>query len=70
VVYGCGWKAAPFYILAELIGGVLAALVSWPLYGTGLQLGRWWDMAEGAAREGYARLEGAVHAHQSGSNAA
>lgn len=39
-VYGCYWGAVPAYIMAELLGGVAAALVSWPLYGTGLQLGR------------------------------
>lgn len=39
-VYGCHWSAVPAYILAELLGGVLGALISWPLYGTGLQLGR------------------------------
>lgn len=67
VVYGCYWKAAPIYILAQLLGGVAAALLSWPLYGTGLQLGRWWDEAENAARAGYERIQDAVHAH---SNAA
>lgn len=39
-VYGCYWGAVPAYILAELLGGIAAALISWPLYGTGLQLGR------------------------------
>ena len=40
IVYGCYWQAVPAYILAELLGGVLGSLISWPLYGTGLQLGR------------------------------
>jgi hypothetical protein len=40
IVYGCYWGAVPAYILAELLGGIAAALISWPLYGTGLQLGR------------------------------
>lgn len=39
-VYGCYWSAVPAYVMAELLGGIAAALVSWPLYGTGLQLGR------------------------------
>jgi glycerol uptake facilitator-like aquaporin len=40
MVFGCGWKAAPVYILAELLGGVAGSVISWPLYGTGLQFGR------------------------------
>lgn len=40
-MYGCHWKAVPAYICAELLGGIAAALISWPLYGTGLELGRW-----------------------------
>jgi aquaporin TIP len=64
LVYGCYWGAVPAYIAAELLGGIAAALISWPLYGTGLQLGRWWDMAEDAVRSGYERIEGAVHGAQ------
>lgn len=60
-VYGCYWGAVPAYILAELLGGVAAALVSWPLYGTGLQLGRcaglqW--LLQGDAATSYALLGG------------
>jgi glycerol uptake facilitator-like aquaporin len=40
MVFGCGWKAAPVYILAELLGGLAGSILSWPLYGTGLQFGR------------------------------
>jgi hypothetical protein len=39
-VYGCHWSVVPAYIFAELLGGIAAALISWPLYGTGLELGR------------------------------
>lgn len=61
IVFGCNWGAVPIYILGELAGGVAAALVSWPLYGTGLQLGKWLDAAEHAASAGYERIAGAVH---------
>ncbi|KAF8073180.1 TIP1-2 [Scenedesmus sp. PABB004] len=68
IVWGCGWRAVPAYIGGELLGALLGAVVSWPLYGTGLQLGRWFEHAEGALadarqaiRGGYERLEGAVH---------
>lgn len=33
-VYHCNWRYAWVYVLAELLGGITAALVSWPLYGT------------------------------------
>lgn len=38
LVFGCGWRAVPVYIAAQVLGAVLASLVSWPLYGTGLQV--------------------------------
>lgn len=40
IVFSCHWSAVPAYLLAELLGGVLGSLISWPLYGTGLQLGK------------------------------
>lgn len=66
---GCGgWGRQWAYVFAELLGAVGAAVASWPLYGTGLQFGKWWDAVEGAVhnavddaketlRGGYARLE-------------
>lgn len=33
-VYHCHWRYAWVYVLAEILGGVTAGLVSWPLYGT------------------------------------
>lgn len=60
VVFGCSWNAVPVYIGAQLVGGALAALASWPLYGTGLQLGHWWDDMGGAMRSGYQRMEAAA----------
>ncbi|KAL3144362.1 hypothetical protein ABBQ32_004117 [Trebouxia sp. C0010 RCD-2024] len=33
-VYHCNWRYAWVYVLAELTGGIIAGLVSWPLYGT------------------------------------
>lgn len=65
IVFGCGWKAAAVYVLAELAGGVLGAAVSAPLYGTGLQFGRWWDNTQEALRDGYQRLEAAAAARSS-----
>jgi aquaporin TIP len=69
IVFGCGWKAAPVYILAELLGGVAGSVISWPLYGTGLQFGRWFDAVEDAVadarqalRSGYERVAGESHA--------
>ncbi|WIA29677.1 hypothetical protein OEZ86_012160 [Tetradesmus obliquus] len=69
IVFGCGWGAAPAYIFAELLGGVAGAVISWPLYGTGLQFGRWADAAEDALadarqalRGGYERVTGETHA--------
>jgi glycerol uptake facilitator-like aquaporin len=44
IVFGCNWKAVPVYILAELLGGVAGSVISWPLYGTGLQFGRCKDV--------------------------
>eukprot|EP00882_Tetradesmus_deserticola_P033236 GHRQ01037948.1.p1 GENE.GHRQ01037948.1~~GHRQ01037948.1.p1 ORF type:complete len:126 (+),score=49.08 GHRQ01037948.1:256-633(+) len=66
MVFGCGWRqAVPVYILAELLGGVAGSIMSWPLYGTGLHFGRWYDAvndaaadARQAAREGYERVTG------------
>eukprot|EP00775_Hariotina_reticulata_P011074 gene11074-11230_t len=60
IIFGCYWKAAFVYILAEVLGALAGSVLSWPLYGTGLQLGRWWDEVEGAVRGGYQRLEGVV----------
>lgn len=40
IVFGCKWSVVPAYILAELLGGILGSLISWPLYGVGNQLGR------------------------------
>ncbi|KAA6426741.1 MAG: Aquaporin NIP1-2 [Trebouxia sp. A1-2] len=33
-VYHCNWRYAWVYVLAELLGGITAGIVSWPLYGT------------------------------------
>lgn len=56
VVFTC-WRGAFWYVLAELLGGLAAAIASWPLYGTGVHLGSWVDRAGEAV---YERLEGAV----------
>lgn len=68
VVMGCGagtWSTVGAYVAAELLGAVAAAVASWPLYGTGLQFGKWLDAVEGAVDEakealrgGYTRLQG------------
>jgi glycerol uptake facilitator-like aquaporin len=65
---GCGsWAVAFTYVAAQMLAGAVAALLSAPLYGTGLELGSWADAAcdkAGEAREalaaGYERVEGAV----------
>lgn len=56
VVFTC-WRGSLWYVLAELLGGLAAAIASWPLYGTGVHLGSWLDRAGDAV---YERLEGAV----------
>jgi hypothetical protein len=35
-----------YYVLAELAGGILAALCAWPLYGTGSDYGIWHGVAQ------------------------
>jgi len=47
VVFSCHWGAVPAYIAAEVLGAAAAAVVSWPLYGTGLEFGRWAEAGEG-----------------------
>ena len=77
LVFGCGpWRVPAAYIAAELLGALAAATASWPLYGTGLQFGRWWDAAgdaaaaaRGAITDGYERLADAVH-HRGGGGGA
>ena len=51
VVFSCHWGAVPAYIAAEVLGAAAAALVSWPLYGTGLQFGRWAEAVENKLAE-------------------
>lgn len=65
---GCGsWAVALTYVAGQLLGGGAAAVLSAPLYGTGLELGAWADVArdkaEGAREalaQGYERVEGAA----------
>jgi hypothetical protein len=65
---GCGsWTVVFVYVGGQTLGGVIAALLSAPLYGTGLELGAWADAARDKAGEagaalaaGYERVEGAV----------
>lgn len=33
-VFHCDWRTAWAYVLGELLGGIIAGLISWPLYGT------------------------------------
>ena len=35
-----------WYVLAELVGGLLASAFAWPLYGTGPDYGIWHDIAK------------------------
>ena len=43
LVYDCYWATAFVYVFAELLGGILAALVFLPLYGFG-QFGSMFDV--------------------------
>lgn len=52
---GCGsWTVTLTYSGGELLGALAAAVLSAPLYGTGLELGAWGDHARGRA-EGIAQ---------------
>lgn len=51
IMFGCHWKAVPAYVLGELLGAAVGALVSWPLYGTGLELGKWKDQIHAKVSE-------------------
>jgi glycerol uptake facilitator-like aquaporin len=58
---GCGsWGTVAAYSGAELLGGLVAALMSAPLYGLGIELGSWGDAVSDKVHEAYERVEGAV----------
>ncbi|KAK9846029.1 hypothetical protein WJX84_009303 [Apatococcus fuscideae] len=38
-VYQCNWSQIWVYVVAELAGGLVAGIMSWPLYGSGEQYG-------------------------------
>ncbi|KAK9816284.1 hypothetical protein WJX74_004177 [Apatococcus lobatus] len=42
-VFQCNWSTVWVYVLAELAGGLIAGLLSWPLYGSGKDFGRLTD---------------------------
>jgi hypothetical protein len=64
IAFNCHWRAVPAYLCGQVLGGVAGALVSWPLYGTGLQLGRWaetlHDKLQEAGHHTYERLQGSA----------
>ena len=43
IVFNSKWGDAWVYILAQLLGGVLSAACSFPLYGLGADWARLWD---------------------------
>ena len=39
MVFHCYWDTVPVYVSAQLLGAALAALLTMPLYGFGLEVG-------------------------------
>ncbi|KAK9841100.1 hypothetical protein WJX84_002453 [Apatococcus fuscideae] len=49
-VFQCNWSSIWVYVLAELAGGLIAGLVSWPLYGSGKDFGRAFETGDAKNR--------------------